>query len=308
MRGVGPRLVKEPPPIAVRVAASEVRSHFELREWRLASKSARGFYWALLLTAGEARLNTANENLPVEAPALVWVPAASVERLVMEAGGSGHLLSARRDLIEQTIRQMPEAAELMGLLVAEQPLVLSIEPSSEAVVARLLTLVASELHDPKPGVQTLISAALAICFVQLWRQLGASAISRQGVSGSEALLMRFRQLVEERFREHWPVSQYARTLGVTTDRLHAVCTHVLGRSPRTLLNQRLLHEALVRLERSAITVKQLAHILGFRDAAYFNRFFVRLMGTPPARYRRDNMQRGAAGRAPQVTPTFADWP
>ena len=120
--------------------------------------------------------------------------------------------------------------------------------------------------------------------------------------------MRFRQMVEERFREHWPVAQYARTLGVTPDRLHAVCRHVLGRSPRTLLNQRLLHEALVRLERSAITVKQLAHSLGFRDAAYFNRFFARLMGTPPARYRRDKMRRGAAGRPPQVSPTFADWP
>jgi hypothetical protein len=32
------------------------------------------------------------------------------------------------------------------------------------------------------------------------------------------------------------------------------------------------------------------------------------MGTPPARYRRENMRRGAAGSAPQVSPTFADWP
>jgi len=163
--------------MAVRVTASEVRSHFELREWRPASKSARGFDWALLLTAGQARLNTSHENLQVLAPAFVWMPAASVERLAVEAGGSGHLLSARRDLIEQTIRQMPEGAELMGLLVAEQPLVLPIEPPSEAVVARILALVASELHDPKPGVETLVGAALVICLVQLWRQLGASAMS-----------------------------------------------------------------------------------------------------------------------------------
>jgi AraC family transcriptional regulator, transcriptional activator of pobA len=310
MRGGGPigSLARERQPIAVRVAASEVQSHFEVREWRLASKNWRGFDWALLLTSGGARLDTADKNLQVLAPAFVWIPAASVERLAVEAGGSGHLLSVRRDLIEQTIRQMPEAAELVCLLAAEQPLVLSIEPPSGAVVARILTLVASELHDLKPGAQTLVSAALVICLVQLWRQLGASAMSRASVGGSAALLMRFRQLVDERFREHWPVSQYARALGVTPDRLHAICTQVLGRSPRTLLNQRLLHEALVRLERSAITVKQLAHILGFRDAAYFSRFFVRLMGTPPARYRRENMRRGAAGSAPQVSPTFADWP
>jgi AraC family transcriptional activator of pobA len=301
-------VTRAPQAIAVRVAASELRSHFEVREWQLASDNSRSFDWVLLLSSGEARLETGTDSLQVLAPALVWIPAASVQRLVVEAGGSGHVLSARREFMEQTIRQMPEVAELMGLLAAEQPLVLAIQPPGSAVVARILTLVASELHDLKPGAQTLISAALVICLVELWRQLGASAMSWASIGGSAALLMRFRQLVDERFREHWTVSQYARVLGVTPDRLHGICTQVLGRSPRTLLNQRLLHEALVRLERSAITIKQLAHILGFKDAAYFNRFFARLIGMPPARYRRETMRRGAAGRAPQVSPTFADWP
>jgi AraC family transcriptional regulator, transcriptional activator of pobA len=62
-----------------------------------------------------------------------------------------------------------------------------------------------------------------------------------------------------------------------------------------------------RLKRSAITIKQLAFILDFKDAAYFNRFFARQMGTPPARSRRDNTQR-RRGRAPQVSLTCADWP
>ena len=298
---------REPEPIAARLAVTEIHSHFEAREWRLSSGTARAFDWGLLLASGEAWLATPVETLHALAPAFVWIPGASVDRLAIEAGGSGTLLAIRRELIEQTIRQMPEAAELLGLLAAEQPLALPVGVPTGAVVARTLSLISGELQDLKPGAQTLIGAGIVICLVQIWRQLGASAMSRE-VGGSAALLMRFRQLVEERFREHWSVSRYAEALGVTPDRLHAICTQVLGRSPRVLLQQRVLYEALVRLERSAITIKQLAFVLGFKDAAYFNRFFARQMGTPPARYRRDNTQRGAARRAPQVSLTFADWP
>src|SRR5262249_24549745 len=150
-------------PIAVRVAVREIPSHFQGREWRLASEGSRRFDWCLLLAAGEVWLETSGEKLHVLAPALVWIPASSVDRLAMEAGGSGHLLSARRDLIEQTIRQMTEASELVGLLAAEQPLVLPIDPSSSAIVARSLACIANELHDLKPGARTLIGAALVIC-------------------------------------------------------------------------------------------------------------------------------------------------
>ena len=108
--------------------------------------------------------------------------------------------------------------------------------------------------------------------------------------------MRFRQLVEERFREHWPVLRYAEALGVSPDRLHAVCTRVLARSPRVLIQQRILHEAVTRLERSAISIKQLAFVLGFKDTAYFNRFFRRQLGMPPGPVspRHRTARRGAA--------------
>jgi AraC family transcriptional activator of pobA len=147
-----------------------------------------------------------------------------------------------------------------------------------------------------------------ISFVQIWRHVGASALARGGLGGTAAILMRFRQLVEERFREHWSVERYAGALGLTPDRLHAVCTRTLGRTPRLLIQQRLVYEAVVRLERSAVTIKQLGFLLGFKDAAYFNRFFARHLGMPPARYRRERAHRDAAGRAPQAPFTFADWP
>ena len=294
--------------IAARLRSAMVESHFSAREWRLDSGATSGFDHCLVLQSGEAWLHADGERLHVLSPAFVWSPGNSAERLVIEAGGSGHIVHIRRDLIEQTFRQIPEAGDLINLLGAEQPLALAIEPQSATHVARLLALISYELHEPRPGTETVISAALLISFVQLWRHAGAQALAFGENVGAAALLMRFRQLVEERFREQWAVARYAKVLGVTPGRLHAVATRTLGRTPRALIQQRLIYEAAVRLERSAITIKQLSYMLGFKDAAYFNRFFAKHVGLPPARYRRAIVHRNVAGRAPHAPFTFYDWP
>lgn len=294
--------------IAARLRAMEIACHFESCEWRLSSGANAGFDHVVLLRSGEALLGLPGGDRHVLAPAIVWVPAGSADRLAIQAGSSGWILAIGRDLIEQTFRQMTEATELLGLLVAKQPLDLPIEADRAAILAHTLSLVCSELQTLRPGSQTLITSALVICFVELWRRVGGGTLAREGSGGATAVLMRFRQLVEEHFREHWAVARYARAVGVSPDRLHAICTRVLDRPPRLLIQQRLVYEAVVRLERSAITIKQLAFILGFRDAAYFNRFFSQHIGVPPARYRRGSTQRDTAGRAPEASFTFADWP
>src|SRR5262245_39369162 len=136
------------------------------------------------------------------------------------------------------------------------------------------------------------------------------AISRGMAFMAGSFNCRIERRVEatERFRDHLAVQRYAEALGVSSDRLHAMCTRVLGRSPRVLIQQRILHEAVTRLERSAISIKQLAFVLGFKDTAYFNRFFRRQLGIPPGRYRRDICRRDAAQRFRPLSFAFADWP
>lgn len=294
--------------MAARLRAIPVESHFATREWRLGADSMRGFDHCLLLQTGDAWLHRSDEGLHVLSPAFVWIPGHPNERLLIEAGGSGHIVHIRRELIEQTFRQLPEAGDLINLLGAEQPLALAIEPQIAVHLAHLFALTASELNVPRPGSETVISSALLISFVQLWRHVGARALAFGETVGAAALLMRFRQLVEERFREQWAVARYAQMLGVTPGRLHAIAMRTLGRTPRELIQQRLIYEAAVRLERSAITIKQLSYMLGFKDAAYFNRYFAKHVGLPPARYRRAILNRNVAGHAPRSPFSFYDWP
>lgn len=295
-------------PVQASLRSIEVLSHFEPRIWQLSTGTSEGFAHGVLLQSGEASLDANGETVHAIGPAYVWVPAGGAERLTIAAGGGGHLLAIRRELIEQTFRLFPESGELLNLLSAMQPLVLGIEERTAVQLSRTMSLISNELNEHRPGAQTVIASALVIAMVQLWRHAGAAALAQGSLGGAAQLLMRFRQLVEERYREHWSVERYAATLGVSPDRLHAICTRLLARSPRVLIQQRILNEAVARLERSAITIKQLGYMLGFKDAAYFNRFFARQIGVPPARYRRERLARHDAGRAPLGAFAFSDWP
>ena len=103
------------------------------------------------------------------------------------------------------------------------------------------------------------------------------------------------------------VADYASLLGMTPDRLHALCSRELKRSPSALIQQRIVKEAAARLEASSATVKQIAFALGFKDTAYFSRFFSKHTGEAPGAWRHRVAVRSRAGRSRPAL-NFADWP
>ncbi|MDB6060331.1 MAG: hypothetical protein JWM78_434 [Verrucomicrobiaceae bacterium] len=95
------------------------------------------------------------------------------------------------------------------------------------------------------------------------------------------LVLTFRQLVEKKLNSHWNINQYCRQLGVTPRRLLFACKHVTGKFPKTLLHERLMHEARANLNYSEKSISEIAYALGFKSAAYFSHFYKRHAGTSP---------------------------
>lgn len=102
-------------------------------------------------------------------------------------------------------------------------------------------------------------------------------------------------------------SDSKRQLRISADRLHAICTTGIGKSPNALVSERLAHEAAIRLECSALTIEQLGHALAFGDPAHFSNFFRRMTGMAPGRYRK-LVSTARAEAANVAAASFADWP
>lgn len=290
------------------VIAQCIPAHVAPREWVLTSASARRQIHLLALVRGEAIIVLPDGGrTALLAPCLAWLPLASVERLQIPAGTTASLLSISAATCH---RYLTPAAETPSehLLEAEAMLALAAGQTSVDAVAQSIAAVAAELDQPaRAGAASILSCELSLCVLRVWRLLGHSTDATSDGNAIE-ILRRFRRSVEERYREHLPVSAYAQLLGITPDRLHAICTRALNRTPRELIQQRLVQEGSRRLETSGATVKQIAFALGFKDTAYFNRYFRRHTGQPPGKWRRAAASRGDLACASRLANTFADWP
>lgn len=286
--------------------AERIESALQPRSWsfnRQAGAEARHF---LLLTDGAGEAEAGSARMQLTAPAVLWLGDMKPGRLRIAAGATGYRGWADAAASEAALGDRPDSVPVRQLIERDFVLSLAGQEAAGEIVARCFNAALGEQQNPRAGSEMLLSALLRIVLVTVFRVAGGDVAPLPG-GGREGLLQRFRQLVELNFRNHLRIARYAEELGVTTDRLHAVCTSAVGKSPKRLVSERLAHEAALRLERSALGVQQLGHSLGFNDPAHFSNFFRRMTGMTPAAYRR--AARGAqAGRNHSAARGFAEWP
>ncbi|WP_456316781.1 helix-turn-helix domain-containing protein [Teichococcus aestuarii] len=81
------------------------------------------------------------------------------------------------------------------------------------------------------------------------------------------------------------MADYQKALGLSEKRLAALCRAAAGRTPLQILNERRITEARRSLRYSSLSVAEIGYGLGFRDPAYFSRFFRRMTGLTPGQAR-----------------------
>ena len=289
-------------------------AHGEWREPSLSHRTIRfqkgiyaDFHHLFLLHAGTAvLLFEPEERRSLQGPALAYLPPQARCELRMAAGAAGFLIGASPQIMVDAIGDQAESYALRTF--SEQPW-LTEEPTPRAVeeTQPLVAGFVRELGDPSRASWMVISAYLRLILMTLWRTGGSEAAEQRGRGGGASILQRYRQLVEIWFRQHRPISDYARELGVTTDRLHSICRGALARSPVQLLHERVVQEAKLRLERSARTVQEISDSLGFRDPTYFSHFFKKRTGFSPATYR-DFARKTEVARSDMLSSGYSDWP
>jgi AraC family transcriptional activator of pobA len=107
----------------------------------------------------------------------------------------------------------------------------------------------------------------------------------KGNTRKVAQVEKFRALVEQNYKKHWPITNYAEQMGITSGQLTRLCREELGLSSMDVTNARLVHEAQRDLVYTTASIKQLSFSLGFADETYFGRFFRKHTGVSPREFR-----------------------
>ncbi len=289
------------------IKADRIECALHDRVFSLGIAASQQSWRGVLLTSGAGTLTSDFAEMDFGSPSLVWSPWNRDHSLRVGAGGVGMQFSITADILAKAIGYNAESSEMR--LLSERQLVVPIGGDDEAMAdaSHAFEVIEREAKRQRAGSTTMIEACVRTVLVLLWRFSAESEDLKGSMARSALVLQHFRQLVEANFRDRWPVNQYARTIGISADRLHAICTQKLGRPPKRLVQERVIHEARMMLENSTLSVEQIAARLGYRDNAHFSRSFKQWTGHPPASYRRHLQDRGAEKTEIEIA-SYADWP
>ncbi|WP_424140511.1 helix-turn-helix domain-containing protein [Roseomonas chloroacetimidivorans] len=269
--------------------------------WNIRPHRHRALHQLFWIRRGEGVLLGADPGPAFRAPALLVIPAGKVHGLRFDPASAGHVLTLTDTFVADCGRLTGEPC------IPEDVLTLSpgqADPLWEELDAGFTRL--DQAFGSFGGGRQAALGGHVLLLLALLRRLLEESSGPAAVSAQAALVRRFRQQVEQRYREHAGLDTYCRELGVTQSTLTRACRSVTGRSPMAMVHERLLAEARRMLIHGSRNVSGVAYSLGF-EPAYFSRFFTRHEGVPPAFYQRqhgeDARPRGSWPEAGQGTPS-----
>ena len=95
----------------------------------------------------------------------------------------------------------------------------------------------------------------------------------------------FKDLLENNFAEIKTVSGYAEKINVSEKRLNQATSKVLGKSPKELIDDRILLEAKRLLVHGNKSIKEIGFDLGFEEPTNFIKYFRKHIGKTPMEFR-----------------------
>lgn len=99
------------------------------------------------------------------------------------------------------------------------------------------------------------------------------------------LFISFMRLLNQHFIKHHDIGFYADRLHITTIHLSRIVRQMTGRTVVDYINQMLLMEASWLLQTTDLSLAAIAERLHFADQSSFGRFFTRMKGVNPKKYR-----------------------
>ncbi len=105
--------------------------------------------------------------------------------------------------------------------------------------------------------------------------------------GPDTILHRYILLIEDHFKTAHDLEFYYGSLGINKRKLLNITREKVGKTPKEMLNNRLLTEAVRLIKYSDLSFKEICFELGYSEPAYFSRLFKTKMGKSPRLFRQE---------------------
>lgn len=158
--------------------------------------------------------------------------------------------------------------------------------TQEKLFSSLLQMMADEMENPKDTLQADILQNLLHNFLlnaeRVRRRQNFTEIKK---SADLDVVILFKDLLEKNFKTQKQVAFYAKEITTTDRRLNAATTKVLGKTPKEIIDDRVMLEAKRLLAHTVNSIKEIGYFLGFEEPTNFIKYFRKHQSDTPAQFR-----------------------
>ncbi|WP_412459835.1 4-hydroxyphenylacetate catabolism regulatory protein HpaA [Pseudomonas sp. SC11] len=246
------------------------------------------FFQMHYVKSGTVRVYLDDQQFIESGPMFFLTPPTVAHSFVTDPDSDGHVLTVRQQLVWQLIEAdaslLPAGMQVRPACVA----LAKVPASDQAEALRLgqwLEALSNEFANASAGRDAALQSLTRLIMISLLRLCPNSREATPARHEDLKVFHRFNALIEVHYLEHWPLVRYAAQIGVTEARLNDVCRRIADLPSKRLVLERLMQEARRLLLFSGSSVNEICYQLGFKDPAYFSRFFNRYAGLTPGEYR-----------------------
>lgn len=227
------------------------------------------------------------QEFQLESDSLLFInPKVIVKPIETEFGGE-LLLHFNRDFYCIEIHDQEVACD--GILynnVFEIPFI-QLNESQSADIRNIIREIQSEMKDEDANTEEMLRILLKLIILKstrIWKQ--QHLLSENDQQSDVQFLRKFSKLVEQHYKTHHTVADYADMLFLTAKNLSKKISLLSKDTPNDIIKNRIILESKRLLAHTTMTVKEIAFSLNYEDDAYFVRFFTKNTGISPLSFRK----------------------
>ncbi|MEA5427868.1 helix-turn-helix domain-containing protein [Arcicella lustrica] len=219
--------------------------------------------------------------------ALLFVnPQVVIQPLKIDLAGA-ELIHFNRDFYCIEIHDQEVACD--GILynnVFEVPFI-ELDENQSKDIQKIITDIKSEMQSQDASTEEMLRILLKLIILKstrIWKQQHQLAETEQHLDVQ--FLRKFSKLVEQHYKTHHTVADYADMLSITPKNLSKKIGLLSKDTPNDIIKNRIILESKRLLAHTSLSVKEIAYSLNYEDDAYFVRFFTKNTGTSPTSFRK----------------------
>lgn len=268
------------------VHSQSLFSNIERQNWQIKPHRHNGLHQFVMLSSGEIDATIDGSKMRLVGPVVASIPTNCVHGFGYSPHARGRIITVTDTFLSAVVDTSPSPSAYNWLKAAR---VITVDDSSATNLPRLdqcLDRIELELRLLDAGAFDAIASAMKLFLIDLMRatQYAEPSGHKELDNYHRKIARQFQTLAARHYRDHWGISTYSDQIGVTSKQLSRICQNLFGQSPLAYLHDLLNREAQRRLIYTNASVTETCYDLGFKDPAYFSRFFRRLNNVSPKQF------------------------